>query len=290
MFYFLNTQTLVCKNPATDVSNWLILFHSYAGTNRIRFKGFAMLIASQEKSTPRNGGILSNNYRYYHKIGYHIATNTYEYIMFQPRAFKQQDQLAMIDFIKNHSLGSLVSLSSEGLMANHIPFLVIERNGEYILQGHVARANKLWQDYDNDTEALVMFDGPNAYISPNWYPSKKEDGKAVPTWNYVTVHVRGHMQTYQDKAWLLKHLQHLSQLHERTQKKPWKISDAPENYIDQMIKAIVGIEIKINTLQGQTKMSQNHSEVNRQGVIEGLKSQGRSDVAFWVENPNHVNT
>lgn len=208
--------------------------------------------------------------------------------MFQPRAFKQQDQSVMVDFIKNHGLGNLVTLSSVGLMANHIPFLVIERNGQYLLQGHVARANKVWQDYDNSTEALVMFNGPNAYISPNWYPSKKVDQKAVPTWNYVTVHVRGDMHVYDEKSWLLEHLHQLSQFHEqRTQQYPWQLSDAPEQYINQMIKAIIGIEITINNMQGQTKMSQNHPQQNRQGVIDGLKSQGQSEVAFWVENPNN---
>jgi len=131
-----------------------------------------------------------------------------------------------------------------------------------------------------------MFNGPDAYISPNWYPSKQVDHKEVPTWNYVTVHVTGSMQFFQDKKWLLEHLNKLVESNEKSQPMPWKVSDAPDDYIDKMLNAIVGLEIEIKTLIGKSKMSQNHPEANRKGVIAGLKAQDKDNVAKWIENPN----
>ena len=206
--------------------------------------------------------------------------------MFQPRYFKQDSQQQMLAFIENHTLATIVSLSSQGLVGNHIPMIIIEKDRKYFLQGHVARANKMWQDSDENTDVLAIFNGPNAYISPNWYPSKKRDGKAVPTWNYVAVHVSGQMKSFQDKDWLLKHLGHLSNFNEKNRRKPWNLADAPLGYIDKMLNAIVGIEIEIKELSGNTKMSQNHSSENRLGVIKSLINQGKKDVASWVENPN----
>lgn len=206
--------------------------------------------------------------------------------MFQPSYFKQKDQQHMLDFISNHSLATLVSLSSQGLVGNHIPMLVIEKEDKLYLQGHVARVNSMWHDCDTNTDVMAIFHGPDAYISPNWYPSKQQDGKAVPTWNYIAVHVAGPMTVFHDKSWLLQHLDNLSQFNEKPMAQPWKLSDALDDYIQKMLTAIVGIEIEIISLKGNTKMSQNHSLENRQGVIKGLTSIGKSDVASWVKSPN----
>ena len=208
--------------------------------------------------------------------------------MFQPGYFKQESKQQMLRFIEKHSLASIVSLSSQGLIANHIPMIIVAREEKFFLQGHVAKVNNIWQDYDESTDVLAIFHGPDAYISPNWYPSKKVDGKAVPTWNYVAVHVSGRMTFFQDKKWLSQHLNKLSHFNEKSMSTPWKIRDAPKDYIEKMLMAIVGLEIEIKDIKGNTKMSQNHCAENRAGVIEGLNSFGKTDVACWVEKPNNI--
>lgn len=210
--------------------------------------------------------------------------------MFQPSYFKQTDTQQMLKFIQYHPLATLVSLSSNGLVGNHIPMLVVEREGTYFLQGHVARANSICQDIDTNTDVLAVFHGPDAYISPSWYPSKITDPKTVPTWNYVAVHVSGSIQFFQDKVWLKNHLKNLSDTHEKSVNESWQLFDAPEDYIDTMLKAIVGVEIAITDIKGNTKMSQNHPQANRDGVVAGLSNRGQTDAASWVENPNKFNT
>lgn len=206
--------------------------------------------------------------------------------MFQPSYFKQTDTQQMLAFIAQHPMASLVSMSSVGLIGNHIPMLVVQREGRYYLQGHVARANSLCKDIDLTTDVLAMFIGPDGYVSPNWYPSKKIDPRTVPTWNYVAVHVTGEVAFYQDKDWLKQHLENLSSTHEKKVNESWQISDAPDDYIEKMLKVIVGVEISINNITGNTKMSQNHSQQNCEGVIKGLTALGQQEVASWVKNPN----
>ena len=206
--------------------------------------------------------------------------------MFQPSYFKQNDTQQMLGFIAEHPMASIVSMSSAGLIGNHIPMLVVQRQGQYYLQGHVARANSLSKDIDSSIDVLAMFIGPNGYVSPSWYPSKKTDPRTVPTWNYVAVHITGEMAFYQDKDWLKQHLENLSSTHENRINQSWQLSDAPDDYIDKMLNAIVGIEISINNISGNTKMSQNHSQQNRDGVIKGLTALGQQEVASWVKNPN----
>lgn len=208
--------------------------------------------------------------------------------MFQPSYFKQTDIKQMLAFVREYPMASIVTMSSNGLVGNHIPMLVIERDGQYLLQGHVARANSTWQDMDESVDALALFHGPNAYVSPSWYPSKKDDPKTVPTWNYVAVHVTGKIKFFDDKIWLKKHLENLSDTHERRVNESWQLSDAPVDYIDKMLKAIVGVEISINDIKGNTKMSQNHSQQNRDGVFKGLSALGQTHAASWVKNPKQL--
>src|SRR6185503_7756503 len=169
------------------------------------------------------------------------------------------------------------TLVTEGLEANHLPML-LEGN---VLRGHVARANPVWKKGDGD--ALAVFLGPHAYISPNWYPSKAETGKAVPTWNYIAVHARGRMRWIDDAEWLRAHVGQLSATHEAGRDVPWMISDAPAGYIDSMLRGIVGFELSIQMLEGKWKLSQNRDEADRAGTREGLRRDGREDVARLMD-------
>lgn len=206
--------------------------------------------------------------------------------MFQPSYFKQQDIQAMYAFIQKHSLATLINNTANGLLGNHIPMILIQRDDKTFLQGHMARVNNMWKEHKADTDVLAIFQGPQSYISPSWYPSKQPDGKAVPTWNYTAVHVTGQILFFHDKQWLIQHLDTLSQHNEKDMPEPWKLSDAPNDYIDKMLGVIVGFEIEIANIIGQSKMSQNHSQANRLGVIEGLKSQAKDNVADWIEKPD----
>jgi len=140
-----------------------------------------------------------------------------------------------------------------------------------VLRGHVARANPIWQRSLLQHDVLAIFQGSEHYISPSWYPSKKEHGKVVPTWNYAAVHATGKLSVIDDPVWLRALLASLTQQHEEAMPQPWSIDDAPADYIDKMLAAVVGIEIEIVQLQGKWKVSQNQPAQNRQGVVEGLR-------------------
>jgi transcriptional regulator len=166
-----------------------------------------------------------------------------------------------------------------GLEANHIPFLARAEPEPYgSLHGHIARANPLWRNLAPDVQALMIFQGPQTFISPSWYPSKKETAKVVPTWNYAVVHARGHIRVIDDPAWVRTHVKELTNRHEAERPAPWKVSDAPADFIEKMIAAVVGLEIPIASLSGKWKVSQNRLPRDREGVIEGLKREG-TDVA-----------
>jgi len=193
--------------------------------------------------------------------------------MYIPKAHEETRTDVLHDLIKTHPFGSIVTLGQAGLNVNHIPFLIDPSKGEHgTLRGHVARANPIWQDFSNHTESVVIFQGPDAYISPSWYPSKHETGKAVPTWNYAVVHAHGFLNIHEDADWLLQLVSELTERHESTQKLPWKVSDAPADYIEKILAAIVGIEIPISRLVGKWKVSQNRPAADRLGVAAGLQS------------------
>jgi transcriptional regulator len=140
-----------------------------------------------------------------------------------------------------------------------------------LLKGHLSRANQQWRDFLPSVEALAIFSGPQHYITPSWYPEKLETGKVVPTWNYAVVHVYGHLKVIEDAEWLMDHLNSLTQVHEAAMPRPWKVSDAPADYIASLVKGIVGLELPIERLEGKWKVSRNQPERNRVGVIEGLE-------------------
>jgi len=194
--------------------------------------------------------------------------------MYIPDHFREDRPEVLRDAVRHIGFATLVT---EGLEANHLPML-LEGN---VLRGHVARANPVWKKGDGD--ALAVFLGPHAYISPNWYPSKAETGKAVPTWNYIAVHARGRMRWIDDAEWLRAHVGQLSATHEAGRDVPWMISDAPAGYIDSMLRGIVGFELSIQMLEGKWKLSQNRDEADRAGTREGLRRDGREDVARLMD-------
>jgi transcriptional regulator len=190
--------------------------------------------------------------------------------MYIPRANKEDRIPILHKLMAEQPFASLVTMGTSGLFASHIP-MVLEQNGALgLLKGHLSRANTQWRDYTPSVEALAIFSGPQHYITPTWYPEKQETGKVVPTWNYVVVHAYGHLKVIEDSEWLMAHLANLTSIHEAESPVPWKISDAPADYIASQIKGIVGLEIEIERLEGKWKVSQNRSEPDRVGVARGL--------------------
>jgi transcriptional regulator len=208
--------------------------------------------------------------------------------MYLPSHFAETRIEPLHAAIRAQPLGLLITLAGSGLQANPIPFLVDAGPTPLgTLRGHVARANPLWRDALADTEALIVFQGPQAYISPSMYPSKAATGKVVPTWNYVTVQARGRLRAIDDAAWVRGIVERLTQTHEAARPVPWAVSDAPGDYIETMLRAIVGIEIELTALQGKWKVSQNRDAADRQGVVYGLEQQARAQddalaMAAWV--------
>ena len=197
--------------------------------------------------------------------------------MYLPAHFEENRVEVLHALMREHPLATLVAHGADGLTANHLPLhLAAEVAPCGVLRGHVARANPLWQQ-SADAEVLVIFHGPQAYVTPSWYPTKREHGKAVPTWNYVVVHARGRLRAIDDPVWLRRNLETLVDSHEAGFAEPWHVADAPAAYIDQMLAAIVGIEIGITELEGKWKTSQNQPQANRAGVVAGLRSLGTAD-------------
>lgn len=191
--------------------------------------------------------------------------------MYIPSHFQETRIEVLHELIRQHPLGTLVTLSTNGLNANHIPLeLDFEPTPWGTLRGHVARANPVWRDFNSDVEAMVIFQGADSYITPSWYATKKESGKVVPTWNYAVVHAYGSLKIIDDTVWLRGLVERLTNQHEAAKAAPWKVSDAPENYLEPLLRAIVGIEIPITKISGKWKVSQNQPQTNRTGVIEGL--------------------
>jgi transcriptional regulator len=201
--------------------------------------------------------------------------------MYLPKHFEQHDREALIGLMRERPLATLITITPDGPSADLIPLEFHPDEGEHgTLRGHVARANPLWQRAG--TAALAVFTGPEAYISPGWYASKKEHGKVVPTWNYAMVQGRGVLRAVDEAPWLHALVQRLTNHHEATQVKPWHVSDAPDDYVQQMLRAIVGIEIPLTSLVGKWKVSQNRSAADRQGTAQGLAAAHADEMAALV--------
>lgn len=183
---------------------------------------------------------------------------------------RQDDRDAIFSLIEEHALGTRVVAGKDALVANHVPFLLDRSRGPHgTLVGHLARANPAWRALDPDRASLVMFQGPRSYVTPNWYPGKAEHGKVVPTRDDAVVHVHGVARAVEDPAWLMDMLARLTAAHEAAQPAPWKVSDAPAGYIGKLLRAIVGIGIRIDRLEGKLKASQDKTVRDRLGTVQG---------------------
>ena len=192
--------------------------------------------------------------------------------MYVPQAFAETRIEVLHQLIREHALGVVVTLGSDGLNANHIPWELASAPAPYgMLRGHVARGNSVWRDFSSTIDALVVFQGPQAYITPSWYQTTKETGKVVPTFNYIVVHAYGPLRVVEDKAWLRGLVERLTERFEAARPEPWKVADAPSEFIEKQLGAIVGLEIPIRRLVGKWKVSQNRPDVDRDGVIRGLR-------------------
>jgi transcriptional regulator len=195
--------------------------------------------------------------------------------MYQPPHFREDRLAVQHDLIRAHPLGLVITAGPGGLMANAIPFLVNPAASERgTLRGHFARANPQLRELAAVEECLVVFQGPQAYITPNWYATKRETGKVVPTWNYVTVHAWGRPTICDDIAWLRRQIDDLTRSREETRSPSWHVTDAPEDFIASQAKGIVGVEIAIMRIEGKWKVSQNRPQADRVGVIDGLREEG----------------
>ncbi|GGI53436.1 FMN-binding negative transcriptional regulator [Oxalicibacterium solurbis] len=192
--------------------------------------------------------------------------------MYLPPHFAQTDIEASYRLIEESPLGILITQSSGGIEANHLPFLLDRTQESVRLLCHVARANPVWQQMQSDVDCLVIFQGASTYISPSLYPSKNDTHRVVPTYNYAAVHITGKIIVHDDMKWLRAQAGRLTQQLETSREVPWKMGGAPHDFINEQLARIVGLEIRIAGLQAKWKMSQNRSDVDRQGVVTGLQS------------------
>jgi len=204
--------------------------------------------------------------------------------MYLPPHFREDRRDVQHALVRARPLGTLVTAGPAGLVANHVPFLLHADEGPYgTLRAHLARANPQLAELAQVNECLAIFHGDEDYISPGWYATKRETGKVVPTWNFMTVHAWGAPRVIDDAAWLRRQVEDLTNVHEARQPAPWQVGDAPADYLATMLKGIVGVEIPIARIEGKWKMSQNRSEADRAGIRAGLRAQGKDDFAAAIE-------
>ncbi len=195
--------------------------------------------------------------------------------MYVPDHFKEDDVGQLQQYIRDYGFGLLIVADDAGIEANHVPFhLNLEAGGSLgHLHCHLARGNPAWQRVQDGARVLAVFQGPDAYVSPSWYETKAETGRVVPTWNYLSVHVEGRARAIEDPVWLKRHLHRLTDQHESGMSTPWSVDDAPADFTERLVQAIVGVEIEIESLTGKLKASQNQPERNRAGVKTGLEAE-----------------
>jgi len=190
--------------------------------------------------------------------------------MYQPEHFKEDRIEVLHGLIRSHPFGLLISNGAEGLLANGLPFYLDAATGN--LKAHFARANDHWRNLDGQ-QVLIVFQGPQTYISPSLYVTKQETGKVVPTWNYVMVQARGIARVHDDAQWLVQQIQELTHSNEARRSQPWAVTDAPAPYIQSQLRGIVGVEIAISSIEGKWKLSQNRSEADKRSVADGLENE-----------------
>lgn len=193
--------------------------------------------------------------------------------MYTPSQLREERLPVLHSLITEHPFGALVTCGEQGPTAEHIPFVLhSDESDNGTLRGHVGRHNPLAQQINDGVPTLVIFQGPQTYITPTWYPSKAEHGKVVPTWNYALVHAYGKLSFVHDEIWLREHLESLTLSQEADQRIPWKPDDAPATFLNRQITGIVGVEIKIDRFEGKWKVSQNKGPSDRNGVVDGLRA------------------
>jgi transcriptional regulator len=191
--------------------------------------------------------------------------------MYIPRHNQEKRVAVMQALMVSHPLATLVTLGTQGLFASHIPMVFDNDGSEFgVLKAHVSRANAQWRDFTPAVDALAIFAGHQHYVSPSWYSENGEHAQEVPTWNYAVVHAYAPLKVIEDRQWLLAHVNRLTNIHEAGFPVPWRVSDAPEEFIASLLKGIVGLELPIQRLEGKWKVSQNRTEAERQGVSDGL--------------------
>ncbi|GAA6141683.1 FMN-binding negative transcriptional regulator [Hydrogenophaga sp. 5NK40-0174] len=205
--------------------------------------------------------------------------------MYCPRTFEEERTESILDLIASHPLATIVTAGSGGMTAEHVPLIhEPEESGWGTLVGHVARANPVWRS--EESRHLLVFQGPQAYVSPGWYPTKQVDPRVVPTWNYAVVHVTASMTTFDEPEALLSLVRQLSDRHEAAMPQPWSVDDAPADYIEKMCRAIVGVRFRVIDLKAKFKLSQNQSDANRSGVLEGLgQAPAAAFMRQWASGP-----
>jgi transcriptional regulator len=210
--------------------------------------------------------------------------------MYRPDHFRVDDLKELHALMRARPFASLVSAGAKGLFASHLPTVLKDEGAFGVIECHLARANPHSSDLAEGKEALMIFQGPEAYITPNWYPSKAQHGKVVPTWNFAAVHAYGRPEVMHDRDWLLRHVTELTVQQERGEARPWQTSDAPAAFIETMLRGIVGFRFPISRLEGKWKMSQNREMPDRVGVVQGLRTRVQGDdvavadnVVRWIE-------
>jgi len=210
--------------------------------------------------------------------------------MYTPKPFEESGLDRLHQLVRDYPLGTWVSSGPAELNVDHVPFILdTSKPPNGALLGHVARANPIWQIPAQQTHHVVIFRGPQSYITPNWYPSKREHGKAVPTWNYTVVAAHGQPKFIEDRDWLIGHLRELSDFNEQSQPSPWSYDDPPEEFIERLLKGVVGVEIPIAKIEGKFKANQTSSEPDKIGVIAGLhQRQGDEETAMAKVIEEHL--
>jgi transcriptional regulator len=202
--------------------------------------------------------------------------------MYIPPAFNETNAIAIRELIRHAGLANLITCTSGGMICTPLPLFLDETEGEHgVLYGHVAKANSQWKE-EQTCEALAIFSGPDAYVTPSWYASKREHGKVVPTWNYAAVHAYGPVEFFEDADRLLEVVTRLTNLHEASRSKPWAVTDAPTDFIKNQLRGIVGLRMSISRLDAKKKMSQHRPAADRAGVAVGLAENGHQDAAAMI--------
>jgi transcriptional regulator len=212
--------------------------------------------------------------------------------MYTPAYFRVDDTAETHAMMRAHPFAALVTFGGHGLTATHLP-TVLKVSSDFPMgriECHVARPNPQWKTFAPDSEALMIFQGPDAYIRPGWYSSKAEHGKVVPTWNYAAVHAYGRLEVIEDKGWLLAHVGELSDQQEAPYATPWSLADAPANFLEMLARGIIGLKLTISRLEGKAKMSQNRPAADREGVVHGLGQRAQGEDAVIASLVGKVRT